>query len=88
MRFSHQSDACDLWGVGVSVAWRGVLTRQGRFSPRKLFPEAGPHVITYRATLDVPAETVREVAGWLSAHRKAHDRAPCSVRRPRSCRPS
>jgi hypothetical protein len=33
-------------------------------------------VITYRATLDVPAETVRQVAGWLSAHRKAHDRAP------------
>jgi len=33
-------------------------------------------VITYRATLDLPAETVRQVAGWLSAHRKAHDRAP------------
>lgn len=33
-------------------------------------------MITYRATLDVPAETVRQVAGWLAAHRKAHDRAP------------
>lgn len=33
-------------------------------------------MITYRATLDLPAETVRQVAGWLSAHRKAHDRAP------------
>jgi hypothetical protein len=33
-------------------------------------------VITYRATLDVPAETVRQVAGWLAAHRKAHDLRP------------
>jgi hypothetical protein len=33
-------------------------------------------VITYRATLDVPAETVRQVSRWLSAHRKVHDRAP------------
>jgi hypothetical protein len=33
-------------------------------------------VITYRATLDVPAETVRQVAHWLSAHRKVHDARP------------
>ncbi|HEU4948286.1 MAG TPA: transposase family protein [Kribbella sp.] len=33
-------------------------------------------MITYRATLDVPAETARQVARWLSAHRKAHDLRP------------
>jgi DDE superfamily endonuclease len=33
-------------------------------------------VITYRATLDVPAETVRIVSRWLLAHRKAHDTRP------------
>ena len=33
-------------------------------------------MITYRATLDVPAETVRIVASWLLAHRKAHDARP------------
>lgn len=33
-------------------------------------------MITYRATLDVPADTVAQVSRWLAAHRKAHDRAP------------
>lgn len=33
-------------------------------------------MITYRATLDVPAETVRQVAGRLAAHRKIHDARP------------
>jgi hypothetical protein len=33
-------------------------------------------VITYGATLDVPAETVRVVSCWLLAHRKAHDARP------------
>jgi hypothetical protein len=33
-------------------------------------------VITYRATLDVPAHTVAQVSRWLAAHRKANDRAP------------
>jgi hypothetical protein len=33
-------------------------------------------VITYRATLDVPAETVSLVSRWLAAHRRAHDRRP------------
>jgi hypothetical protein len=33
-------------------------------------------VITYRATLDVPAETARQVARWLSVHRKVHDARP------------
>lgn len=33
-------------------------------------------MITYRATLDVPAHTVAQVSRWLAAHRKAHDRAP------------
>jgi hypothetical protein len=33
-------------------------------------------VITYRATLDVPAATVAQVARWLAAYRKAHDRRP------------
>lgn len=33
-------------------------------------------MISYRATLDVPAATVARVSGWLAAHRKAHDRAP------------
>ncbi len=33
-------------------------------------------MITYRATLDVPADTVAQVSRWLAAHRKATDRAP------------
>ena len=33
-------------------------------------------MITYRATLDVPAETVRIVSASLLAHRKAHDARP------------
>jgi len=33
-------------------------------------------VITYRASLDVPAETAYQVARWLAAHRKAHDVRP------------
>lgn len=33
-------------------------------------------MISYRAILDVPAETVRQVARWLAAHRKAHDLRP------------
>lgn len=37
---------------------------------------AGPHVITCRATLDVPADTVRQVSRWLAAHRKTLDARP------------
>ena len=33
-------------------------------------------MITHRATLDVPAETVRTVSSWLLAHRKSHDVRP------------
>ena len=33
-------------------------------------------MITYRATLDVPAGTLRAVTGWLREHRRAHDRRP------------
>jgi hypothetical protein len=33
-------------------------------------------VITYRATLDVPSDTVLTVSLWLDAHREAHDRRP------------
>ncbi len=33
-------------------------------------------MITYRATLDVPAGTLRAVTAWLRAHRKAHDTRP------------
>lgn len=33
-------------------------------------------MITYRATLDVPAHTLAQVSRWLAAHRTAHDRAP------------
>jgi hypothetical protein len=33
-------------------------------------------VITYRATLDVPASTVALVSRWLLMHRLAHDRRP------------
>jgi hypothetical protein len=33
-------------------------------------------VITYRATLDVPAETVWQVTAWLAAHRRTHDIRP------------
>ncbi len=59
----------------MSVSRRGVLTLKGWFRPRNL-RQAGPHVITYRATLDVPAETVRIVSASLLAHRKAHDARP------------
>ena len=33
-------------------------------------------MITYRATLDVPVQTVAVVSAWLLAHRKAHDARP------------
>ena len=33
-------------------------------------------MITYRATLDVPASTVGVVSRWLAAHRKTHDVRP------------
>jgi hypothetical protein len=33
-------------------------------------------VITYRATLDVPAETAYQVAAWLRAYRNTHDTRP------------
>ena len=33
-------------------------------------------MITYRATLDVPASTVLLVSRWLLIHRKAYDRRP------------
>jgi hypothetical protein len=33
-------------------------------------------VISYRATLDVPPQTVVCVSRWLAAHRKIHDRRP------------
>ena len=62
-------------GVCVSQAGRGVLTLKSWFRPRNP-PTAGPHVITYRATLDVPAATVYQVSRWLSAYRKAHDVRP------------
>ena len=31
-------------------------------------------MLSYRATLDLPATIVRRIAAWLSAHRRAHDR--------------
>ncbi|MGH3601839.1 MAG: ATP-binding cassette domain-containing protein, partial [Pseudonocardiaceae bacterium] len=34
-------------------------------------PERGPHVIAYRAMLDVPRELVQQVATWLRAERRA-----------------
>ncbi len=33
-------------------------------------------MITYRASLDVPAETAYQVARWLASHRRAHDVRP------------
>lgn len=33
-------------------------------------------MISYRATLDVPTETVRAVSRWLNTHRKANDTRP------------
>lgn len=33
-------------------------------------------MITYRATLDVPAETAHQVARWLRAYRNTHDARP------------
>jgi hypothetical protein len=49
-------------GVGLRVEDR--LRRR----TRSLREE--PHVITYRATLDVPSETVWQLSGWLAAHRR------------------
>src|SRR3954447_7696981 len=45
---------------------RGVLDKE--FSPQDR-PDRGPHVIAYRAMLDVPRELVREVARLLRAER-------------------
>jgi hypothetical protein len=59
----------------VSEGRRGVLTR-GLVSTKKASPQAGPHVITYRATLDVPEQTVYQVSRWLAAHRKVDDLRP------------
>jgi DDE superfamily endonuclease len=39
-------------------------------SPQKNPPPKGPHVITYRATLDVPRELVEYLATLLRAHRR------------------
>ena len=33
-------------------------------------------MITYRASLDVPTDTLRAVAGWLREHRRTHDTRP------------
>ncbi len=33
-------------------------------------------MITYRASLDVPAHTLRVVTRWIGAHRRAHDMRP------------
>lgn len=33
-------------------------------------------MLSYRATLDVPASTVRTISAWLAAHRRAHDIRP------------
>ena len=33
-------------------------------------------MITYRATLNVPVKTCAKIAGWLAAHRRAHDVRP------------
>lgn len=33
-------------------------------------------MITYRATLDVPEQTVYRVSLWLAAHRQDHDARP------------
>jgi hypothetical protein len=33
-------------------------------------------VITYRASLDVPEETLTQVCRWPAAHRRAHDVRP------------
>ena len=33
-------------------------------------------MLSYRATLDVPTETVARVSRWIQAHRKRHDKRP------------
>lgn len=48
---------------------------QGSFSTKNP-NRPGPHVITYRATLPVPQETIARVSGWLQAHRRDHDVRP------------
>jgi hypothetical protein len=59
---------------GVSQAGRGPCP--DKVVSTKKSPEAGPHVISYRATLDVSEQTVFLVSRWLAAHRKLHDRRP------------
>ena len=46
---------------------RGVLDKE--FSPQDR-PDRGPHVIAYRAMLDVPGELVRYLARLLAAERR------------------
>lgn len=36
----------------------------------------GPHVLSYRATLDVPLTTAARVSRWIQAHRARVDTAP------------
>lgn len=45
-------------------------------SRQRNLPTAGPHVIAYRATLDVPTTTLTTVCRWLAAHRRVHDIRP------------
>lgn len=45
------------------------------------FPGPGPHVLTYRASLDVPVDTVARVSGWIQAHRREVDTRPWERRR-------
>lgn len=68
------------WSVRRGGA-RGVLVR-GSGSTKKRISPGEPHVISYRATLDVPAETLTRLAAWVAAHHRAirdPDRVPGGV---------
>lgn len=53
------------WGPGARVGFDEVP-----------FPTPGPHVLSYRATLDVLIDTVARVSGWIQAHRRRVDVRP------------
>jgi hypothetical protein len=51
----------------------GLPPSEDRFRRRSLTSELAPHVVAYRATLDVPQETVWKLSGRLAEHRRRLD---------------
>jgi hypothetical protein len=61
-------------GVSKLGTWSPPV--EDAFRQRKASDLQGLHVISYRATLDVPDSTLTRVTAWLSAYRHAHDVRP------------